>query len=104
MRPNRDIAFHVTNACFEAGRPELAVAYCREFDVNGLAPRPIMAKRVAEAEAQLHEDAPPQAGLSPAHGLSTLHLVYNPSGTYNCYSSWVLCIQYANTHAPWKMS
>ena len=57
MRPNRDIAYHVTNACFEAGRPELAAAYCREFDANGLSPRPLMAKRVAEAEAQLRGDA-----------------------------------------------
>lgn len=53
LRPNRDIAFHITQACFECGRPDLAVAYCREFEANGLPPRPIVAKRVQEAEAQL---------------------------------------------------
>ncbi len=57
LRPNRDIAFHITQACFECARPDLAVAYCREFEANGLPPRPIVAKRVQEAEAQLRGKA-----------------------------------------------
>ena len=50
LRPNRDIAFHVVRACFDNGRPDLAVAYCKEFEANGLPPRPIIRKEVETVE------------------------------------------------------
>lgn len=53
LRPNRDIAFHVLRGCFENNRPDLAVAFCREFEANGLPPRPGMKEKVKAAAAEL---------------------------------------------------
>lgn len=53
LRPNRDIAFHVVRACFNSGRPDLAIAYCKEFEANGLPPRPLIQKEVEAAEKQI---------------------------------------------------
>ena len=42
----------MVRACFDNGRPDLAVAYCKEFEANGLAPRPIIQREVEAVEKQ----------------------------------------------------
>lgn len=61
LRPNRDIAFQVVAACFDNNRPDLAVAYCKEFEANGLAARPAMRQRVDQYLAR--EETQPPAPL-----------------------------------------
>ncbi|BDA42891.1 hypothetical protein COCOBI_03-7840 [Coccomyxa sp. Obi] len=57
LRPNRDIAFHVLRGCFENDRPDLAVVFCREFEANGLPPRPAMKEKVEAAASELEAAA-----------------------------------------------
>ncbi|EIE24479.1 hypothetical protein COCSUDRAFT_65382 [Coccomyxa subellipsoidea C-169] len=69
LRPNRDIAFHVLRGCFENNRPDLAVAFCREFEANGVPPRPAMKEKVEAAAAELAAAAGPRRAATGKAGV-----------------------------------
>ncbi|CAL5222425.1 g4787 [Coccomyxa viridis] len=55
IQPNRDLGYCLVRASFDNKRPDLAVAYAREFEVNGVGLRPAMKDQVQKVEQELQQ-------------------------------------------------